>query len=1058
MRIHAQFQSGDTVDLTVDQAISISEFKAKIIQELYPNHSLSDEDIQTICDDSGFKCAFSERALENLRTIRDYDISSDSIISVVGLERVLSTRKDLLGLPEAALASARSEASSSYASSSAPTSSDNGTLPLIHHFESLVAANPDSTALVYKGKEISYNELNQRANQLARHLLEKQLNNSIVGISGNDKVEMIVSQLAIMKVNSTFVVFDEQDPAERISFIAQNAEVSAVIHCGTDKPEQALIDLSISTVDLTTQREIIDSYGTDNPGYIPHHTNPAYLLYTSGSTANRPKGVIQLQKNIIDQIEHYARDMGITNKDRLLQLATLSHDQAIVDIYGALLTGATLVVSDVRAHANDILKTIKDQKVSIFSSIPSMFDIMFKHAGEQEFPDLRIVTIGGEETTLAHARLFQSLVSHPESKLINGYGATECSWVSSFIIDRDTDLSQFKSFPLGPLTAGIDCLISADGYEEGGELLIHGDGVSPGYWKNDEENRKAFVTIEGKNYYKTGDIVASDEHACLHFLGRAQWHEKIRGQRVNMKEIEDSFKRELPKTENVIIAVGDGMDKQLVAFVAGDPQTVNERIAKINTFTETMPEYMIPSQVVHLAEMPLLANGKINRNALRQEFLSLSQQASSSFPIPDSPNESSGLTGCIDSAWNRIFSTASTAARSNGTFFALGGNSIKAMDLINSIRNYCEKELRVTLDLALADVYSKSVQELKAAVFELINAKSHLEATTSGPVFKTGVLGEYVYDDTYENVDYYYSPIYFPVVINFEAMCVLADYYNEKYKILISPCSSYEQFAVKIVNAIRESPKPLQIGLTLPQSNMKDAHPTPCILAIDEHNKIKLLVSDSIESRDRVHIIKRDVFAPLNDKYPELRDVTFLVDPYMRQLDESSCGVDAIAYLKNTLRGDILAYTHAAEDGLVTKSIPEAFKTSQNALPEGADSSEAFSTNSEKNLDSHRAKYTRSVAFFPSKKLSGSAPLAKTNVEIERNVYLYEKSRKFVNILTDKLGTKNSTEGKANEAVSSVSDTPKVKFQPKHTVVVPAVAHDDLKESPHESPVSRGPG
>ena len=209
-----------------------------------------------------------------------------------------------------------------------------------------------------------------------------------------------------------------------------------------------------------------------------------------------------------------------------------------------------------------------------------------------------------------------------------------------------------------------------------------------------------------------------------------------------------------------------------------------------------------------------------------------------------------------------------------------------------------------------------------------------------------------------------------------------------------------------------------------------------------------------MESRYRVVIIKRDVFAPLNDKYPELRDVTFLVDPYSRQLDDSSCSVDAIAYLKNTLRGNILAYTHAAEDGLVTKNIPEAFKTSQNPLPEGTDSSEAFSTNPEKNLDSHRAKYTRPVTFFPSKKFLGNAPLAKTNVEIERNVYLYEKSRKFVNILTDKLGTKNSTEDKTTKAASSVPDTPKVKLQPKHTVVNPSPS---LDETPHESPVSRGP-
>ena len=189
----------------------------------------------------------------------------------------------------------------------------------------------------------------------------------------------------------------------------------------------------------------------DNHLINPYKSKPsdlAYILYTSGSTAATPKGVMQTRGGLQGQIENYKENLAISNKDHFLQLAPLTHDQAIVDTYGALLNGAELHLVDMDLEKLDprsLQQIIKEKQITIFSSIPSVFSMIFEGVNDDtSFPNLRIVTLGGEAVKVDHVKLYQQ-ISQPNCLFINGYGATEFSWISYHVIRKDDSLENMNS-------------------------------------------------------------------------------------------------------------------------------------------------------------------------------------------------------------------------------------------------------------------------------------------------------------------------------------------------------------------------------------------------------------------------------------------------------------------------------------------------------------------------------------------------------------------------------------------------------------------------------------
>lgn len=845
-------------------------------------------------------------------------------------------------------------------------------------------------------------------NQLVNYLNSMCLGNATIGMIGDSKLKILICQLATLKVNSTFVVLNDQDPLQRLQYIAQDARLDCLISCG--KVNSSIQTDTLSNYVISIEDIPVTTAASVPPGYEASSGDeqPAYLLYTSGSTANQPKGVIQTQQNIVHQVEHYTRALNITSEDRLLQLATMSHDQAIVDIYGALLNGATLVLYEGAFDAKRILQTVQEQRISIFSSIPSVFEIVFKHQASTSFQSLRIVTIGGEETLLSQAKLFQELNTPDGCQLVNGYGATECSWVSSFSIDKISDLSGFTAFPLGKVTEGLDYLIDTEGYDKGGELLISGPGVSPGYWGNEAATEASFTLIEGKYYYRTGDIVLKDEHSeALHFMGRAAWHEKIRGNRINLREVETLLETKLSLSNCIVVAVGEGMNKILVAYVTpqegSDDQLLKEKMKQLK---DSMPDYMIPSQLIELPEsdIPKLTNGKIDRQELKNRIVNKTAMLAAVALKESTEPETNEWMVSIERMWLEQLGIQTSRPRDKDLTFAdLGGNSLKVVSLIHDVNTYCEKTLKVSLRLDSTAVLNASLLQFQRLVnWSLFNLKTEDPTQPLGVTIPLVAFGNL--NDNGELI-YYYANEHKALTINFSSLCVLADHYNKKYGISITPCESYDKFFETILNAIKLPLKPgenRQIGLTWPQNNVRDAHHTPFILTIDSKG-IKLFCSDSINSEDRIQwddgllceIERR------KDKDSELADIEIVIDPYARQEDSVSCMVDAVCYLKNSLRTNVCAETKFERVGdrkysVITEHTPESLKTVQKIeLPTTVDRNKFFGPKNKRLVD-HRKKYFAEVT------LSGTTKSGEKDTKtVPHYLYLESKTVKFERIISE---------------------------------------------------------
>ncbi len=908
---------------------------------------------------------------------------------------------------------------------------DGSRTSLVQRIERFAAETPEKVAMVTDTVRISYEELNRLANQRAHFLRSQGLTKQTIGIIGDSKLDAIISQLAILKVNGTFVVLDAKDPPQRIAFIMENAALKAVLKSGNILPPIPSVGDS-PIFDLEERNSEISTQSSDNLHLEPAEASPAYLLYTSGSTANMPKGVIQTQENIVYQIEHYTRDFKITADDRLFQLATLAHDQSIVDIYGAFLNGATLVVHQGPLDITKILSEITTQRVSIFSSIPSMFDIIFRQAKpEHDLSQLRIITIGGEETTLDHARCFRSLSLARDSQLINGYGATECSWVSFYAIDQTTDLEHHASFPLGKIAAGLDFhiqTVDSEGapYEipGSGELWISGEGVSPGYWRNPAATAESFVTAESKTWYKTGDIVSTHADGVLHFLGREKWHEKISGKRINLKEIEDGISRalsDLDVTNCIVVAAGEGINKKLLCCLTFSHEISEmERAAAFKIIRDLeLPEHMKPANIQILDEttLPRLANGKINRHELKRISETATTPARELEQTPPSASRSEHPLQKVKDLWYRtlghgVFDDADTACRDAVPFKDLGGESLQAaafiadyitlcintLNIIPPPLSICELKSSICLNdiiSRLSEAYSIKSKEKKVTTLtqeekidilkahKLICACFTLKDTDDFPISGVFVLKNYM-----------------SLSLSFMDMKILADFYNKKYEICITPCTSYE-VVIECIKQALES-KAEKIGLTIPAMNDKEAHPIPCILFKQDDNNYKFILSDSV---GMYHAIPSFWQTFVNFKKTLEGKITLEIalDRQARLRDTQSCNIDAMCYLKNVLRLDVKTkfvteFFYTMEDGedgneiyAVKENPIDTLKGSQDLNTEALKNKDALLFGNKKTITTHLNKHIKDVEAIDT--------MDKIEKSVTCNTYLYTKASKFIQIL-----------------------------------------------------------
>jgi amino acid adenylation domain-containing protein len=562
-------------------------------------------------------------------------------------------------------------------------------------FEQQVELAPDAVALVFDEQRLTCRELNERANQLAHYLNKKGVGaETRVGVCLERSPELIIALLGIVKAGGAYVPLDPGYPQARLTFMIEDADVRLLLTQNTLSED--LAGPKAEVICLDELWEDIASESRENPRLESTAESLAYVMYTSGSTG-KPKGVAVTHRNIVRLVRNtnYA---SFTRDEIFLQFAPISFDASTFEIWGSLLNGARLALMPAGAASLDELgQALKRYQVTTLWLTAGLFHLMVD-THLDDLKGLRQLLSGGDVLSVPHVKkVLQELKG---CRLINGYGPTEnttfttCFPVSAPAVNGSVPIGRAISNTyvyvldqyLNPAPIGIP-----------GELHIGGDGLARGYLNRPELTvekfiRNPFGKEPGAQLYKTGDLVRYRKDGELEFIGRLDGQVKVRGYRIELGEVETVLAEHPAIRDAVVIARKDEGDKHLAAYVVAREGT-NPTTDELRTFLGgKLPGQMVPSLITILEELPLSANGKIDRNALAALKTNRNGNGSESHDSRVAPNDQLELK--LLKIWERVLAVG--AIRIDDNFFELGGHSLLAVRLFALI----EKSFGRNLPLA----------------------------------------------------------------------------------------------------------------------------------------------------------------------------------------------------------------------------------------------------------------------------------------------------------------------------------------------------------------------
>ncbi|MGW3269754.1 non-ribosomal peptide synthetase, partial [Streptomyces sp. NPDC001056] len=561
------------------------------------------------------------------------------------------------------------------------------TLPEL--FEARAAAVPDSVAVVHEDTELTYAELNARANRLAHHLIGCGIGpEDLVGLAMPRSAQMIVALLAVLKAGAAYLPIDTEYPPERIAFMLDDAAPVCVITTAGTAPGLPAGAKVLALDDPSAEAALAAQPDTD-PGDRDRRAplslaNPAYVIYTSGSTG-RPKGVTVTHRGIASLVANQADRYDIDPDSRVLQFASLSFDVTVSEYCLSLLSGARLVLPRATMYGDSLSDFIRAHGVT-HAHIPPAVLSSLPHT---RLPDLRVLITGSEA-------LSAELVARwaPGRRMVNAYGPTEATVdVASWIFEGLTEGEQVDDIPIGRPVPNTRVFVLDEKLRPvpvgvAGELYVFGAGLARGYLNRPGLTAGRFVANPfgpaGSRMYRTGDLVRWHAQGYLAFLGRVDDQVKVRGFRIEPGEIESVLLKDAEVGQAVAVVREDRPgDKRIVAYVvaaagrAVDPAAVRERAAAM------LPEYMVPSAVVVLEALPLTANRKLDRRRL---------------PAPDhstahgrAPRTEHEKALCA--LFAEVLGLEEVSV--DDGFFDLGGHSLLATRLLSRIRAVLNVEISV---------------------------------------------------------------------------------------------------------------------------------------------------------------------------------------------------------------------------------------------------------------------------------------------------------------------------------------------------------------------------
>jgi len=554
-------------------------------------------------------------------------------------------------------------------------------------FDHQVRKFPDHVAIKSLNHEWSYAELSRQVDRVAQAILSTRGDaDERIAVLMEHDAPMIAALLGTLKAGKTYVPLDPSYPVERLDFILKDSQASALI---TNNVNLATVQQLTSDVQLIN----IDGLEWVAPPTPAPYVSPerlAYILYTSGSTGN-PKGVMQNHRNVLHHIRVYTNNLHLNDGDRLTLLSSFCFDASVMDIYGALLNGATLHPVDIkREGVAGLEQRLKNEKITIYHSTPTVFRYFVSTLNREiDFPSLRLVVLGGEKVTRTDVASYQRHFSD-DCLFVNGLGPTEATVALQNFISKQTRISG-DNVPVGfPVEDTEVLLLNKDGRpaEVSGEIAVKSAHVALGYWRSPEATARAFTTNGGGQairIYSTGDMGRRLPDGSLLVEGRKDFQVKIRGFRVELGEIESAISQHHAIREGVVVMKENAAgDQRLIAYVV--PRETRPTPDELRGFLKPkLPDCMIPGSFVVLDSLPLTSSGKLNRRALPapDEF---ADRAAATFAAPRTPLEKS-----LTAIWANVLETSAIGINDN--FFDLGGHSLLAVRLFAQIEEQLGKRL-----------------------------------------------------------------------------------------------------------------------------------------------------------------------------------------------------------------------------------------------------------------------------------------------------------------------------------------------------------------------------
>lgn len=559
-------------------------------------------------------------------------------------------------------------------------------------FEEQAARTPGKTAAVCEQQEITYRELNERSNQLAHHLRSLGVGPEVsVGICIERSIEMLVGLLGILKAGGAYLPIDQQQPPDRIAFMIDDAQVKILL-TGEYVPD-ALPPLD-HVLSLVTQSPEIATQSTSNPTISGSPDSLAYVMYTSGSSG-QPKGV-SIPHCAVVRLVKETNFVSFAEDEVFLQLAPISFDASTLELWGSLLNGALLVVAPPSTPSLTELGTIlKQNNVTTLWLTAGLFHMMVDERLD-DLKSVRQLLAGGDVLSASHVERYLA-AADDTAVLINGYGPTENTTFSCTHLMNSGWQSGGASVPIGgPISNTqvyvLDQQLKLAPIGVAGELYVGGEGLARDYLRRPALTAEKFVphpysSVPGARLYRTGDQVRWLPDGNIEFLGRIDQQVKIRGFRVELGEIEASLNRHDAVREAVVVArAGESGTRRLVAYVVFEAEEVANSELR-SYLQQRLPHYMVPSQFVSLTELPLTANGKVDRRALPDPETE-STTVDKDFCSPRTPTEE-----MLANVWSEVLRVAPVGI--HNSFFDLGGESILAIKLVSRINKDLDIELPV---------------------------------------------------------------------------------------------------------------------------------------------------------------------------------------------------------------------------------------------------------------------------------------------------------------------------------------------------------------------------